>query len=524
MKTKETSNLKELAEIWMAMERKTFDQRKKAEKYYEENLMLPIIENYKERNADQVFEQVDYLILSVGTSYEPLILNISLLHPKRILFLYTEETEKILDKIVKFLNLEVTDYQKNQVEATDSLSIYHEIKKAYLSWDRPSKVYIDFTGGTKTMSAAAALAGSLIDVQLVYVGTENYLIDFRKPEPGSEELFYIDNPIEVFGDLELEKVFALIERYNYAGAAEKLTTLKDNIPDPLNRQQINFVYLLIKAYEHWDALEFGMAASLMEQLLQELKRDYRMYKKILMMDFQPVLRNQYKILHQLKKIPQLIKERNQDKILGNKAIMISLMYTMFENAKRREEQEKYDMATLLWYRLLEMIEQRRLMTYQIYVSKPEYQKVDFSKALKEYADLNSQERVDLLKSRNLSFKRELFRSNDKDYLPNPIALLDGYLLLAALGDKISFGRDGKPINQLKRIRSMVSLRNNSIFAHGLGPVGYNDYYKFRDFVTEMFRNFCEVEELDFNAYRGYKAESKTVIFSDIQYRWNLYNR
>ena len=128
------------------------------------------------------------------------------------------------------------------------------------------------------------------------------------------------------------------------------------------------------------------------------------------------------ILHQLKKIPQLIKERNQDKILGNKAIMISLMYTMFENAKRREEQEKYDMATLLWYRLLEMIEQRRLMTYQIYVSKPEYQKVDFSKALKEYADLNSQERVDLLKSRNLSFKRELFRSNDKDYLPNPIAL------------------------------------------------------------------------------------------------------
>lgn len=42
MKTKETSNLKELAEIWMAMERKTFDQRKKAEKYYEENLIRQV--------------------------------------------------------------------------------------------------------------------------------------------------------------------------------------------------------------------------------------------------------------------------------------------------------------------------------------------------------------------------------------------------------------------------------------------------------------------------------------------------
>lgn len=500
MKTHETKSLKELSEIWMAMERKTFEQRKKADKYYEEYLMQPIVEDYKERNSDLVFEQVDYLISSVGTSYEPLILNISLLHPHRILFLYTAETEKVLDKIVRYLQLEVTDYQKNQVEATDSLSIYHEIKKAYLSWDRPAKVYIDFTGGTKTMSAAAALAGSLIGVQLIYVGTQNYLTDFRKPEPGSEELFYIDNPIEVFGDLELEKVFALIERYNYAGAAEKLKNLKENIPDPLNRQQINFVYLLVKVYEHWDALEFEAAAELMEQLLQELKRDYRMYKKILMMDFQPILRNQYKILRQLKKIPELIKLRNQEKILGNKAIIVSLMYTMYENAKRREDQEKYDMATLLWYRLLEMVEQRRLMIYQIYVSKPEYQKVDFSKASKEYAGLSDQEQLSLLKYKNQNIKKELFRGNDKDYLPNPIALLDGYILLAALGDKISFGRDGKAINQLKRIRAMVSLRNNSIFAHGLGPVKESDYYKFRDFVSEMFQDFCSIEEIDFKVY------------------------
>ena len=30
------------------------------------------------------------------------------------------------------------------------------------------------------MSAAAAMAGSLISVQLVYVGTNDYLVDFRK--------------------------------------------------------------------------------------------------------------------------------------------------------------------------------------------------------------------------------------------------------------------------------------------------------------------------------------------------------
>ena len=50
---------------------------------------------------------------------------------------------------------------------------------------------------------------------------------------------------------------------------------------------------------------------------------------------------------------------------------------------------------------------------------------------------------------------------------------------------------------LKRIRSMVSLRNNSIFAHGLGPVGNHDFYKFRDFVKEIFEVFCKIEGIDF---------------------------
>ena len=84
MKTNEKKNLRELTEKWMSMERKTFLQREKAERYYEKNLMQPIIENYIERNADMVFEEVDYLILSVGTSYEPLVLNISCIFQKRL--------------------------------------------------------------------------------------------------------------------------------------------------------------------------------------------------------------------------------------------------------------------------------------------------------------------------------------------------------------------------------------------------------------------------------------------------------
>lgn len=500
MPKKKEKSLRELTEIWMTMERKTFQQREKAERFYEQNMMQLIVEDYKNRNEDMVFEKVDYLILSVGTSYEPLILNISLLNPKYVLFLYTRETEYILDKIVEHLQLKSMVYQKRVVDATDPLSVYYEIKQAYLSWERPSKVYIDFTGGTKTMSAAAALAGSLIDVQLVYVGTEKYLPDFRKPEPGSEVLYYIDNPVEIFGDLELEKVFTLIERYNYAGAADKLQYLKENIPDPLNRQQINFVYLLVRIYEKWDALEFGSAYEMMEQLLKELKRDYRMHKNILMMDFQQSLMNQFKLLAQLQKIPEFIAAKEQFHILESKSIMSALTFTMYTNAIRREKQEKYDMATLLLYRLLEMIEQSRLMSYGIYITKPEYGRTDFSKAAECYQNLEKNEQINLLKGKVCEIRKNLFKGMQENYLPHPIALLDGFILLAGLGDPM-LAEDGKVGSQLQRIRTMVFLRNNSIFAHGLGPVKKSDYYRFRNFVHEMFEKYCACEKISFAVYK-----------------------
>ena len=44
---------------------------------------------------------------------------------------------------------------------------------------------------------------------------------------------------------------------------------------------------------------------------------------------------------------------------------------------------------------------------------------------------------------------------------------------------------------------MVYLRNNSIFAHGLGPVGRENYLKFRDFVLAVLKRYCRLEKIDF---------------------------
>lgn len=336
-----------MTEKWKSLERKTVKQREKAENFYETKLMKLIEEEFIANNTGKVYEKVEYLIMSVGTSYEPLVLDIQLLQPRRILFLYTERTECILEKIVKYCQLDAMRYSKREVNETDPLDIYREIKAAYLKWSRPDKMYIDFTGGTKSMSAAAAMAGAVINVQLIYIGTTHYLTDFRKPEPGSETLYYISNPVEIFGDLEIEKAFALFDKFNYAGAKKKLEELKESVPTPDIRQQLSFVYDLALAYEHWDALEFPAAYETMRSLTRELERDSRLNRDFLMMDFLPTLKKQETILKQLNELSGILKEKRNMDILKEKDYIVPLMFTMYINAEIRRKQEKYDMATLI---------------------------------------------------------------------------------------------------------------------------------------------------------------------------------
>lgn len=482
--------LEEKTEQWMTLERKTLEQRKIADQFYEEEMMEYIVKEYINNNKAKLKEKAKYLIVSVGTSYEPIVLNISLLKPEKILFLYTDQSEEILDKVMDFCHLKMSQVEKSKVNETNQTDIYREIKHCYLEWGKPEKIYIDFTGGTKAMSTAAAMAGAMIHVQMIYVGTSQYMRDFRKPLPGSEILFYINSPMDVFGDLEIDKAYALFAQYNYAGAREKLGEIKEEIPDPIIRQELDFVYLLAQTYEYWDSLEFISAYKTISNLVRGIERDSQYSRHFVLQDFLVRLIHQKELLENLKDIPELTKQKKNIEILQKANYVVPLMFSMYQNAKVREYQEKYDMATLLLYRLLEMIEQRRLALHQLFVSKMEYTKMKIGD--KEI----SEEELDKFKEKVGELKKAVFGKNTSVDLPEQISLLEGFILLAALGDPIIW--DGKnTVPKLKRIRAMVLLRNNSIFAHGLAPVEIGDYMKFKKFVVELFMEFCELENIDF---------------------------
>lgn len=461
--------LQKMTEQWMALERKTFEQRAKAEQFYEEKMMQGITKEFLKNNKGVINEKVKYLIVSVGTSYEPIVLTISLLKPERIHFLYTEQSEKTIDKVADFCGLKFSQVEKSRVVETESIDVYREIKECYMRWNKPEKVYVDFTGGTKAMSTAAAMAGSVIHLQMIYCGTNQYMTDFRKPYPGSERLYLISNPMSIFGDLEIDKAYALFSQHNYAGACEKLEKLKEEVPNPQVRQELSNAYLLAKTYECWDALDFSAAYRMIGKLNQEIKRDLSNSSSFLLANRLEILEKQEIILAKLNELPGLVRERKQREILGTPELMYPLMFTMYQNALVRERQEKYDMATLLFYRLLEMIEQRRLIQYNLYVTKMDYTNI---RRNKEDAVIPFNE----LKNKVMGIKKELFGQCNSSYLPEQVSLLEGFIILAALEDEL-ISKDKNAVAKLNRIRAMVSLRNNSIFAHGLIPVRESDFFK-----------------------------------------------
>lgn len=67
--------------------------RQIADEFYERNLMKLIEEDFIDRNKAKVFKKVEYLVVSVGTSYEPIVLYIRLLRPKKFYF-YTHQRRK----------------------------------------------------------------------------------------------------------------------------------------------------------------------------------------------------------------------------------------------------------------------------------------------------------------------------------------------------------------------------------------------------------------------------------------------
>jgi len=475
---------------WENMPSKTEEEKALATEFYKKEIFPISIKAYQTNSKKHLKEGYDYMILSVGTSFEPIVLSLKLWNPKKVLFLYTDKSESQLDTILEYVQLKPSQYDKRLINSTRILSIYQEIRKVYDKWERPEKIIVDPTGGTKAMTAATAMAGHSIKATLVYVAGSKYSKKHRRPMPGTEYLAYIDNPLKEFGELKKEKAADLFNENDFRSAKLLYQELAELPIDA--KEKYESYYYLANMYEEWDNLQIEQAAESGEQL-KTIMASYVKFK------MKPCFASEDEKVQQQIKIIQSMKNFNHEpikKVIEDQEAIVQLIYTLLEATHRREDQGKFDMAVLLLYRILELMMQRRLWHYNLITSTPRYSQINIKG--KTERDIEGE-------YSRLFMKIHRKKSNRKiQSLPPTISLMSGYVLLAVFKDGlISKNREGF----LYRLNKNKDLRNNSIFAHGFKTITAADYKSYEEVVQEVITNFCQIESID---HEGLEQQYKFI--------------
>ena len=475
--------LNEVSERWKSLPLETSEQKVEAMKFYSEEVFPLIRQVFVAREAPKVTGPVYGLILSVGTSPEPLILSISAVNPEKVLFLPTPQTEYLLDTIVEKTNLKPRQWDKRTVDPSDPTDTYREIKKAWGRWGERCDIAVDFTGGTSAMGGGAAMAGAFLGLQLICIASSKYLSDpYRRPEPGSEYLKLVPNPYLVSGDLEEKEAANRFNRFDFAGAAVILESLAKKAANPRPYEVLESLAL---AYKAWDDLDFSQVCFNLQKTIdtvemlfchKQIDLGFGLVQNIELLKMQ---------LERLGAVADLMPRKYEESalpLLQNRDVTASLLFTIYASAERKETRGEFDTASLLLYRLAELMAQRRLASYNIDTGKPDYTTV-----------LKSFSREQLMKRIN-AIRTTLGKGRILD-LPSPIALADGYMLLEALNDPYGLAPAGINWN---RFLAETRRRNYSILAHGFIFISEKQYTQFKRMVSSLLDLFCTVEDLERN--------------------------
>ena len=172
---------------------------------------------------------------------------------------------------------------------------------------------------------------------------------------------------------------------------------------------------------------------------------------------------------------------NKTVALSKPNLYLPLMGTLRACAIRQEKRGKRDVATLLWYRLLELLSQQRLSTYGLDTKCPDYNNSQLQNKI------SSDSLLEKYITCGLSTSKKGVKPENMTELPNIIDLINGYKLLKALDDPLAIDQD------LNRITNQVNIRNNSIFAHGFKPLNDNSFMSFKTLVESLVDIFKTIQ-------------------------------
>lgn len=404
------------------------------------------------------------LICSVGGTPEPVAASIRAWKPARILFLCSTETRPQTDIVLRMaltsgdvpISTGSIDYLplQNPQDLEQTLRDLRPLDRDVREWQQRGvdyQVAVDFTGGTKVMSAALALVARRWACTFVYVGG-----DQRTKEgigivvSGSERPSHQLNPWDALGYQVIEEAIAVFNGGGYASAASLLDSAIKNTARSEVKRELSTLKAVVDAYSAWDRFDHNGAKSRFDDALKN--------------------RNDLEIIFSGHASPFANLERHRrevDSLAKTTEPTITWVIDLVGNARRRAAEGRYDDAVARLYRAFEALAQIRL-----------------------------REQYGIADTKSIPFDRlpEPLREGWKGRAHNDavtLGLRDVYLLLRELGDDL--GRRFSDLKLDDNERSPLVARNQSILAHGFQSVS-------KDAYAQLYEKLCSLDSFEISGF------------------------
>ncbi len=415
------------------------------------------------------------LIIAIGLDNYLAVACLNKLKPKCVAFIVTDKTVELLPEILNNIDYKIKEYRKFFIKDLTSLTeVSNEYFNAYywLTQEKNIKnIKVDATNTLTTIAFPVYFGASFIeifkdlikedaDIDLIFTTCDFKVINSGKyaagePIIGTEKLIELENPMNSIGFVLGVIASELHNEGFYARSEKVFKTLSKNTR---GYQHILYSGLasITMACDLWDKFDIKEAKL-------ELEKSILILSKLSKFDYInqliKVLKNQMKVLSRL--------EQNDD---------VEKIIDIFENGNRKMESEQYDDAVARYYRCLDMVSAFELDKYHINTTSPDFSKLP-EKVVEKYKNLRDGE----------------LPNKYKDGVGG-LGLRDSFLLLSCLDNHL--GIEYKKSES--KFIGMLTLRNQSILAHGTAPIGEKSAQKFKELLELFLTKLLEKEGSELN--------------------------
>ncbi len=393
------------------------------------------------------------MIMSLGGSPEPLRKSIAEHRPERIIFFASQDSFLKAGEV-----LDQTDPKpKIELELTeDPNSLFECYKTARRCVDRAvrsgysdDEIMIDYTGGTKVMTAALILATVGCPYQFNYVGGNARTKAGLGVVENGHELMYSDmNPWSVFAEEERRQVVLLFNRGRYSAVGEiiRMASMRE-LPVEIT-DFFSFVLHLAEGFLSWDQFDHKKAVNSISAGYKNLENYMRIHNDSQWQPFRDAVRQCRETLN------HILSETH-----GLTKYHPVLIDDLLNNARRRIAEGHYDDAAARIYRALEF-----------------YGQILFQQAT---GCSNSSVPEDKIP--------ETIRADYVQKYTDPSDKIIKLPLQATFNFLKESGHEAgsRFFENLEEIKKIQSNRNESILAHGIKPVTGNAVDKILQVVSDF---------------------------------------